>query len=151
MKWPGWFTGEFFGTFLLVFFGVRSYRDNVAGGTVSFGKALLVGLLITVVSCVCYVVTWEILYFNFLPDFVEKYSAYTIERAKTAGASAASIQAQVEEMKKFKEMYNNPIYNAAITFVEPLPVGLLVTLLSGVVLRTKAGPRRGTAVRVEAQ
>ena len=25
--------------FLLIFFGVRSYRDNVAGGTVGFGRA----------------------------------------------------------------------------------------------------------------
>ncbi|HEU4454352.1 MAG TPA: DUF4199 domain-containing protein, partial [Longimicrobium sp.] len=29
--------------FLLVFFGVRSYRDNVAGGEVGFGRALAVG------------------------------------------------------------------------------------------------------------
>jgi hypothetical protein len=32
--------------FLLVFFGVRSYRDNVRGGTVGFGRAFLVGLSI---------------------------------------------------------------------------------------------------------
>ena len=32
--------------FLLIFFGVRSYRDNVAGGTVRFGRAFAVGALI---------------------------------------------------------------------------------------------------------
>ena len=43
--------------FLMIFFGVKSYRDNVAGGTVSFGRAFLVGLLITAVASVCYVAT----------------------------------------------------------------------------------------------
>src|SRR5262245_34895343 len=75
-------------TSLMVFFGVRSYRDNVAGGSITFGKAFQVGLLITLLSCACYVVAWEILYYNFLPDFFDKYSAYLIERAKAAGTSA---------------------------------------------------------------
>ncbi|MFI5244520.1 MAG: DUF4199 domain-containing protein, partial [Gemmatimonadales bacterium] len=35
--------------FLMVYFGVRSYRDNVAGGIVTFGRALMVGLMITAV------------------------------------------------------------------------------------------------------
>jgi uncharacterized membrane protein YqjE len=43
--------------FIMVFFGVRSYRDNVAGGTVSFGRAFIVGLLITAIASVCYVAT----------------------------------------------------------------------------------------------
>ena len=39
--------------FLLIFFGVRSYRDNVAGGHVGFGRALAVGALIGVVASIC--------------------------------------------------------------------------------------------------
>src|SRR5437763_10610748 len=31
---------------LLIYFGVRRYRDTVAGGRVRFGRALVVGLLI---------------------------------------------------------------------------------------------------------
>src|SRR6185295_13922229 len=54
-------------SFLLVFFGVRSYRENVGGGAVSFGRAFTVGLLITLVSCVFYVATWEIIYFKLWP------------------------------------------------------------------------------------
>src|SRR4029450_8531935 len=51
-------------SFLLVFFGVRSYRDNVAGGALSFGRALAVGLLITLISCAFYVATWELIYYK---------------------------------------------------------------------------------------
>src|SRR5258706_13691071 len=61
-------------SFLLVFFGIRSYRDNVGKGQITFSKAFAVGISITVISCIFYVVTWEILYFNFLPAFMDKYS-----------------------------------------------------------------------------
>src|SRR3977135_128299 len=54
---------------LLVPFGIRSYRENVGGGQITFGRAFAVGILITLISCVFYVVTWEIVYFNFLPGF----------------------------------------------------------------------------------
>src|SRR5947207_4049298 len=50
--------------FLLIYFGVRSYRDNVAGGTVRFGRAFAVGALIGLVSSICYVATWEVIYFR---------------------------------------------------------------------------------------
>src|SRR5215471_13953869 len=62
--------------FLLVFFGIRSYRENVGGGTISFGRALAVGILIVLISTVCYVIAWEIVYFNFMHDFVDKYAAH---------------------------------------------------------------------------
>lgn len=123
--------------FLLVFFGVRSYRETVGDGRISFGKALGVGLLIMTVCCICYVITWEIVYFNFLPDFGDKYAAYLIEKARAAGASPEELARQTEEMRKFKEMYDNPIYNAAITFLEPLPVGIPMTLISAAILRKR--------------
>ena len=122
---------------LMIFFGVKSYRDNVAGGTISFGKAFQVGLLIALIASACYVVTWEFAYFKLMPDFWDKYSAYAVAKAKSSGASPESIQAQVDQMKKFKEYYDNPIYNAAITLIEPLPIGLLMTLLSAGILRTR--------------
>jgi hypothetical protein len=40
--------------FLMVFFGVKSYRDNVADGSVTFGRAFKVGLLITAIGTVCW-------------------------------------------------------------------------------------------------
>jgi hypothetical protein len=124
--------------FLLVFFGIRSYRDNVGNGQITFKKAFAVGISITLISCIFYVVTWEVLYFNFMPDFMDNYGAHTIEKLKASGAGPAAIQAQIEQAKKFKEMYDNPLLNAAMTFIEPFPVGLAITLLSAAVLRKKA-------------
>ena len=123
--------------FLLVFFGIRSYRETVGDGRISFSRALGVGLLIMTVASICYVITWEIVYFNFMPDFGDKYAAYAIEKARAAGASAEQIAKQTEEMRKFKAMYDNPLYNAAFTFLEPLPVGIPMTLISAAILRKR--------------
>ena len=92
-------------SFLMVFFGIRSYRENVNGGKISFGKAVQVGLLITLLSCVCYVIAWEIIYFKIAPDFVDKYGNYMIEKVRASGASAEAIAAKTAEMKSFKAMY----------------------------------------------
>jgi hypothetical protein len=127
-------------SFLMVFFGIRSYRDN-AGGTIGFVQAFKVGILITLISCACYVVTWEILYFNFFPDFWEKYAKAAAQQIKASSASAATIQAQLDQMERFGELYRNPIFNVAMTFIEPFPVGLIITLISSIVLRRTSEKR----------
>jgi hypothetical protein len=131
---------------LLVFFGVRSYRDNVAKGQITFGKAFLVGLAITMISCVLYVATWEVVYYNFMPDFMDKYADTMIKKAQASGKSPAEIQAQVEQLNKMKVDYKNPLYNMAYTFIEPFPVGLVITLISAAVLRRKAPLQPAAAV-----
>lgn len=125
-------------SFLLIYFGVRSYRDTVGKGTVGFGRALAVGALIGVVSSACYVATWEVMYFKFMPDFMTKYGAHELEKARAAGASEAALAQKKEELDKFEKMYQNPAVNVAYTFLEPLPVALLIALVSaGVLSRRK--------------
>jgi len=130
--------------FLMVFFGVKSYRDNVAGGTVSFGRAFVVGILITLVASACYVATWQVVYYKLAPDFGEKYTAYAVAKAKKSGASEVQIAATEKEMKEFMDLYKNPLFNIAMTLLEPLPVGLLFTLVTAVTLsRKRRGPAAG--------
>jgi hypothetical protein len=74
--------------FLMIFVGVKTYRDTVAGGKVTFGQAFKVGLLIMLVASVCYVVTWEFIYYTISPDYLDKYASYSIEKLKQSGASA---------------------------------------------------------------
>jgi hypothetical protein len=122
--------------FLLVYFGVRSYREH-QGGTVTFGKAFQVGLGITLIACICYVVTWEFIHTNFFPDFLEKYSAYAIANLKASGASPEAVQKMTADLAKYQEWYKNPVYKALLTLMEPLPVGLLFTFISAFALKTK--------------
>jgi hypothetical protein len=135
-------------SFLLIYFGVRSYRDNVGRGTVGFGRALAVGSLIGVVASVCYVATWEVMYFKFMPDFMTRYGAHEIQKARAAGASEATLAQKKVELDKFEQMYQNPAINAAYTILEPLPVALVMALISAGVLsrRKRAGLNLGTAL-----
>jgi len=93
----GWDKGEILGytsivlAALLIFFGIRSYRENVARGRLAFGRGFAVGILITLISSACYVATWEVVYFKFLPDFADKYAAHMVERAKASGASQQKL------------------------------------------------------------
>jgi len=124
--------------FMFVFFGIRSYRETVGNGYITFGRAFCVGILIVVISSLCYVISWQIIYFNFAPDFVDKYIQYTIEKSRAAGASPEQLANEVAEMERFKVIYQNPFYNFLITFfVEPFPVGLIITLISALVLRKR--------------
>ena len=127
-------------SFLLVFFGIRSYRENAGGGTISFGRAFSAGILITLISCLFYVASWEIIYFKMMPDFLDKYAARTIAELHAKGASADAIAAKTKELAMMKEMYDKPLINAAITFIEPFPVGLIVTLVSAGILRRRNAP-----------
>lgn len=131
--------------FLMVWFGIRAYRDTVAGGQVAFGRAFVVGLLITFVASACYVATWQVVYYKLAPDIGQKYVAHALEKAKAAGATEAQLEARRQQMAEFLEMYRNPLVNIAITFLEPLPVGLLFTLVSAGILSRRRQPQPAAA------
>jgi len=125
-------------SFLLVYFGIRSYRDNTLAGHISFGRAFACGILITLITCVFYVAMWEIVYFNFMPHFMDSYFAAQIHKIQSSGLDPATTAARVAEIQRSQQLYQNPIVNMAYTFMEPLPVGLIMTLISAAVLRRKA-------------
>ena len=123
--------------FLLVYFGIRSYRDNLAGGTITFGRGFAIGICITLISCVFYVVSWEIVYFNFLHGFMDSYFAALIQKAQSSPGTPEAIQAKVAAIRHSQQLYENPFVNALYTFIEPFPVGLVITLISAAILRKK--------------
>lgn len=127
--------------FTMVYFGVRTYRDTLLGGTVGFWSALKVGLLISLVAMVCYSATWQVVYRTMLPDYAEKYAEQAVKDAEANGKSAAEVEKTRQEMATFVTEYKNPLYNFGITLLEPTPIALLVSLISAGVLsrRRRAG------------
>ncbi|MCM2315639.1 MAG: DUF4199 domain-containing protein [Thermoanaerobaculia bacterium] len=119
---------------LLIFFGVRSYRENVGNGKISFGRAFAVGILIALISSACYVAAWEVVYFS-NPGIADHIFDKQVEELKATGAPQEKIDATAREVESFKKLYSNPFVNAGFTFLEPFPVGLLMTLIAAVVLR----------------
>jgi len=123
--------------FSLIFVAVKNYRDKQNGGTISFGKAFKTGLLIALITSTVYVGIWLIYSTFFNPDFMRHYSEAILSQMAKEGKSAAEIQAKVIEMKGFAEMYKNPFINAAITYTEILPLGIIISLICALILKKK--------------
>ena len=121
----------------LIFFGVKSYRDNYLHGTIKFGKALVVGLSIAGVASLFYAISWEVYFNQFMPDFMDQFANMSKAKAKAGGASEAEIQKVMEGVNRMKEMYKNPVLRFVITLAEILPVGVLIALISAAILRKK--------------
>ncbi len=129
---------------LLIYFGIRSYRDNIGNGAITFGRAFTIGICIALISCAFYVITWEILYFNFMHGFMDTYFAAQIHKAQTSPGTPEAIQAKIAAIRQAQSAYENPLINAAYTFIEPFPVDLLITLISAAILRRKPQPQPTT-------
>lgn len=123
--------------FSMIFVGIKSYRDKHNGGFITFGKAFLVGLYISLIASTMYVITWLIDNYFFIPDFGDKYAEFMIAQAKKDGASDAEIATKTVEMAKFIEMYKNPFFKTMMTYLEILPIGLLASLIAAAIFQKK--------------
>jgi len=130
------FAGMFI-AFIFIFIGIKSFRDKQNNGVISFGTGFKIGLLISLIASTMYVLTWMIECHFFFPDFMEKFAAHAIEEAQRSGQSAMEIETTKQEMNKYIEWYKNPFLLMALTYMEILPIGLVVTLFSALILKKK--------------
>jgi hypothetical protein len=124
----------------MVFFGIKSYRDNFQNGAIRFWKGFQVGLLISLIASLMYAITWET--YNLVSPasseaFIDYYAKCQIDKSKEKGVSAAEIDQQAKDMDDFKRLYRNPAIRFGLTLMEILPVGIIITLISAAVLRKK--------------
>jgi hypothetical protein len=124
--------------FTFIFVGIKNYRDKQNAGVISFGKAFLLGLLISFIASTMYVATWGVQYHYFMPDFMDKYSAIQIQQINASGKPADQIQAAIADVNQASYNYkHNILFFAMYTYMEILPVGILITLISSMVLKRK--------------
>ncbi len=123
--------------FSLTFFGIRNYRNKQLNGVISLGEAFKTGALIALVGSTMYVVVWMFYYYLFVPDFLDKYISHVLMEATRNGATATELAETTKEMENFREMYKNPLFVTLITYVEVLPVGLVVAFVSSLILKKK--------------
>lgn len=121
----------------LIFFAVKNFRDRHNAGVVSFGKALGIGLLITLIAAVGYAVAWEISLKTVASDFMSMYSDGYLQQAIDSGADEKRLTEVKKEIEDFKVMYANPLIRFPMTMMEIIPVGVLISLISALVLRKK--------------
>lgn len=123
--------------FSLIFIAVRNYRNKYNGGVITFGKAFKIGLYIALIASSMYVLTWVIDYYLFVPDFMERFTAHSMKIAESKGASAAEIAEKTKEMNWYKDMYKSPLMVVLLTYMEVLPLGLIIALIAALILKRK--------------
>ena len=121
--------------FSLIFVGVKNYRDKFNNGVVTFGKAFQIGLFITLIASTVYVIVWLFDYYLFVPDFMEKYTAHVIKQSQAEGLTGAAMEEKIAEMDGYRALYKNPLMIVLFTYFEILPVGLVVSLISALILK----------------
>ena len=89
--------------FLLIYFGVKNYRNKHFDRVISFGKAFKTGLLIALVGPTIYVFVGLLYMKLFMPDFVDVHASHILSNC----TNEAELQAKTAEMANFKEMYKN--------------------------------------------
>jgi hypothetical protein len=121
----------------MIFFGIKSCRDNYFQGRITFGQGVKIGLLITLIAAVMYALTWEICVNTIATDFAQNMSDHYVQELKNSGKDRAEIDAGIAQMDKLKEWYKNPILRFAMTLFEIVPVGVVITLVSAFLLRRR--------------
>ena len=120
-----------------IFFGVKAYRDKHLGGRITFGKAFLLGLYIALVASTLYVASWMLLSATTGDYFMVQYYEHAKQEMESSNMPAEEMNAKLDEMQQFAELYKNPIVKIGFTYLEILPVGLLVSLLVAAILKRK--------------
>jgi hypothetical protein len=124
-------------TFIPIYFGIRFYRQNIGDGLLTFWKGFNIGILIVVVTCVFYSLSWIILYYWAAPDFPDKYFTDYIAQLKLHGALPKDITDAQTQFETSKKVLTNPFINAAYAFTDPIETGLIMTLIFTAILRKK--------------
>ncbi len=131
--------------FSLIFVGVKNYRDKYSNGVVTFGKAFKVGTVIALIASSMYTLAWLIDYYLFMPDFLDQYTKHVLWDAGQKGATAAELADKAKQMADYRELYKNPLMVIVITYMEVLPIGLIVALISALILKRKRPPAPSAA------
>jgi len=131
--------GVMFISFALIYPAIKSFKTRFGNNKITFSKAFTIGFYISLIASTIYVAAWLIAYFNFIPDFADIYIQNSLQKMQAKGVSAKALEITRMEFEKFRELYKNPFANMAITYSEILPVGLIVSLLSSLVLKSSEG------------
>ena len=117
--------------FSFLILGVKQQRE-INNGTITFGKAFLTGLGISFIISTMYVLAWLVIFYNFFPDFIERYSEIVLKNT-----SPGELTAKTTEMNQMKEWYKSPLMVILLTYMEIFPLGIVVSLIAGLILKKK--------------
>lgn len=120
---------------VLIFVGVKRYRDVERGGIIRFLPAWGIAALIALVACLLYALLFEVYLAATGYTFFDEYAASHLASLRASGASAARIAEDTAMMEWGREVYAHWYSRILFTLTEPLPIAVFVPLLSAILLR----------------
>ncbi|MBN4070176.1 DUF4199 domain-containing protein [Olleya sp. AH-315-F22] len=121
---------------LFVFIGIKHFRDNENNGLVSFGKALLIGVLISLMAALTFGII-DLIYITYInPDFAADYYAHSIEQFR-ATLSEAEFKVKLAELESQKDLFMNPLISFLLMTVTVFILGFIISLISSLILQRK--------------
>ncbi len=126
--------------FSFIYVGIRNYREKYNDGIISFGKAMRIGLGITLIGSTMYVLFWMITFYCFVPDFMDKYAATMVKAAQDSGVAGAALDKKLAYIKQRQDSYKSPVFVFFFTYLEVMPVGIVISLIAALILRRRAKP-----------
>lgn len=128
--------------FTFIFVAIKNYRDKQNGGVITFGKAFTMGLMVSLIASTMYVLTWAVEFHYFLPDFMDKFTAMQVKEAQI-NLTGVELDKAIKEYEETNFNYKNSgLYFTMATYMEILPVGIIITLISSLILMRKKNPKQ---------
>lgn len=122
---------------ILIYFGIRERKMKELGGEITFLDALKTGALIALICSVIYAISWMIIS-GVYPEVNESIANMYRDEINAQEIDEAQKAIQLEEVETMMKNYENPVFKFGITILEILPLGLVISLISSIILRTKS-------------
>jgi hypothetical protein len=121
---------------LLLYFLIRSYRDNYMHGQITYGQAVGAGVIIALYYAILMAVFTYILYAIIDPGLVAKQLAATEESFSKRGMPQASIDAAMKVQIKLMK----PAIMAPLSIFGNMIYGTILSLLAAIFVRREGNP-----------
>lgn len=119
-----------------VYFGIKHFRDHENNGTVTFGKALFIGTLISLLAALAFGILY-MLYIKYInPDFLTEYYEVAVAEMKESLASD-EFEERLAEMESEKELFSNIWFNFLVMSLTVFIIGFIISLISSLMLQRK--------------
>ncbi len=119
-----------------IFFGIKHYRDKINGGVINFGKALLIGLLISALVGIGVAIADYIYTSMINPDFASEYLEKSIQTMEQT-YSGQELETKKAELTRQMNDYGGSGFMATLMFITVVIIGFIISIISSLILQRK--------------
>lgn len=122
---------------IFVFFGIKHYRDHINDGKVGLGKAIAIGLLISLFAAIGFGIV-DFIYTSMInPNFAIEYKDFTLAQLQESNLSADELKVKTQELEASMDMMSNSSVMAFVMFATVMIIGFIISLISALILQRK--------------